>query len=172
MLRALPLTLLAVLSSGCGSDQLTAPPADPSVTPEDAVVRTRTRQVFPLEAPLINTCSNGGVGESIRLSGFIVLTIQTVSQSSGKSVEILHVNTQGVHGVGLTSGIQYQVMEHQTTVTHIGADGSLRIMFVFVLRTIGAGRGGNELLTSRFQLIIAADGTPNLLFDKTDSACR
>lgn len=170
MLRALFLVLLAVSSSACGSDKLTGP-ADPSLTPESAVTRGRTIEVFPLVAPLINTCFNGGVGESIRLSGSIVLTRQTVSHSSGKSIEVLHVTTQGVHGVGLTSGIQYQVMEHQNTVTQIRAEGT-SIMFVFTIRILGAGRVDNELLTSRFRLIIAADGTRTLVFDKLDHTCR
>jgi hypothetical protein len=172
VLRAFGLTVLAVLSSGCGSEQLTAPPADPSSSPEYVVAHTRTIQVFPLVAPLINACYNYGVGESISLSGSIVLTIETVIHSSGKSVEILHVKTKGVHGIGLTSGMQYQVMEHQNTVTHFGADGTRRIVFVFLIRTIGAGRGDNELLTSRFHLIITPDGTRELLFDTSHHTCH
>ena len=172
MLRALSLTVLAVLVSGCGSDQLAAPDVDASSNPELVVARTRTTQVFPLEAPLINACYNYGVGESISLSGSIVLTIETVSLSSGKSLEIVQVKTQGAHGVGLTSGIEYQVIEHQNTVTHVGADGARGIVFVFLIRTIGAGRGDNELLTSRFRLNIAPDGTRELIFDASSHTCR
>jgi hypothetical protein len=170
MLRAFTLALLAVLSNGCGSDKLTGP-ADPSLAPESIVTHSRTVQVFPLAAPLINTCFNGGVGESIRLFGSIVLTTQRVSQSSGKSVEVLHVRTEGVHGVGLTSGIRYQVIEHQNTVTQIRADGT-SVMFVFTIRVIGAGRVENEVGASRFRLIIAADGTRTLVFEELDHTCR
>jgi hypothetical protein len=170
MMRILPLAVCAVVVSGCGSERLTAPVADR--TPELTATRIRSHQEFPLQAPLINTCYNGGVGESIQLSGSIMLTIQTLSSSSGKFIEVLHVRTQGVHGVGLSSGIEYQVTEHQNSVTEASQDGSQSVQFVFSIRIIGAGPDNNELLTSRFRLIVAPDGTRTFVFDKTDHSCR
>jgi hypothetical protein len=169
-MRILPLAVFAVVVSGCGSERLTASVADR--TSDLAATPSRSRQVFPLEAPLINTCYNGGVGESIQLFGSIVLTIQTVSNSAGKFVEILEVRTQGVHGVGLSSGIQYQVIEHQSSVTQASEDGSQSIQFVFSIRTVGAGPGNNELLTSSFRLVVAPDGTRKFVFDRSDHTCR
>jgi hypothetical protein len=170
MMRILPLAVFAVVAGGCGSERLMAPAVDR--TPALTATRTRSREVIPLQAPLINTCYNSGVGESIQLSGSIVLTLQTLSSSSGKVIETLHVTTQGVHGVGLSSGIRYQVMEHQNSVTQVYLDGSQSVQFVFSIRIIGAGPGYNELLTSRFRLLVAPDGTHRFVFDETDDTCR
>jgi hypothetical protein len=150
----------------------TAPAVDHSLAAGLAVARSRSRQVFPLDAPLINSCYNGGVGESIRLSGFVVVTFQTMETPSGAFIDHVHVATRGVHGVGLTSGIRYQAMEHENDVSRTSSDGSRHVQFVLVLRTIAAGPGNNELLTSRFHLVITPDGTFHYNFDKTDHVCR
>lgn len=171
MVRVLPLAVLAVFVSGCASEQVTAPTTDAALSTALSGTRTSSRQVLAFDG-LINECFNGGGSESIRLSGSIVLTIQRITHLSGASIEVLHVTTQGVHGVGLTSGTRYQVMEHQNTITKLDADGTRSVQFVFSIRTIGAGRDNNELLTSRFRLIVAPDGTRTFLFDKTDHTCH
>lgn len=171
MVRVLPLAVLAVLVSGCASEQVTAPTTDPALSAALSVTRTSSRQAFPFDA-LINECFNGGGSESIRLSGSIVLTVQRITQPSGAFIEVLHVTTQAVHGIGLTSGTRYEVMEHQNTVTRVDVDGSRSVQFIFSIRTIGAGGDNNELLTSRFRLIVAPDGTRTFVFDNTDHTCH
>jgi hypothetical protein len=170
--RVLSRAALAVMISGCDSDLATEPTVDHALTAGLALARSRSRQIFPLDAPLINSCYNGGAGESIQLSGFVVVTFQTVETPSGAVISHVHVGTRGVHGVGLTSGIRYQALEHENDISRTSKDGSQHVQFLLVLRTIAPGPGNNELLTSRFHLVIAPDGSFRYTFNKTDHVCR
>jgi hypothetical protein len=170
--RALSRAALAFMISGCDSGLASEPSVEHSRTAELAAARSRLRQVFPLDAPLINSCYNGGAGESIQLSGFVVVTFQTIETRSGAVISHAHVGTRGVHGVGLTSGIRYQALEHENDVARTSKDGTSHVQFLLVLRTIAPGPGNDELLTSRFHLVIAPDGSFHYIFDKTDHVCR
>lgn len=171
MLRPFPLALLPtlVVLAGCAAPDR---PTEPSGHEAAAVARTRTTEVIPLDAPLINSCYGGGVGESIRLTGSLILTTRTLDTPAGRFSQVIQVRSQGVHGIGLTSGARYQVHERQHVISRLAPDGGQSIMFVFAIRIVGAGPVEDERLTSRFRLVIAPDGTSEFRFDEVKHTCR
>jgi hypothetical protein len=117
-------------------------------------------------------CANGGLGESVELTGplhtLITFTING-NNISGKT----HIQPQGISGIGLDTGDKYQ----GTGVTQDHFKGSFKNgqfnqTFVNNFRILGQGTGNNFLLHENLHLTVTANGEVTVSHDNFSVDCR
>jgi hypothetical protein len=144
----------------------------------NANTQSNATQVFisnekiAFDSTVLIPCANGGVGEYVALSGFLhALSTTTIN---GNNVRMkLHFQPQGIKGIGLITGDQYQ----GTGATQDEFKGSLvngqyEETFINNFRIIGQGNGNNYLLHETFHVTINANGVTTVLIDKIESDCK
>ena len=117
-------------------------------------------------------CAAGGAGENVDLSGplhtMITYTINRRHVSGA-----FHVQPQGMHGIGETTGTKYE----GTGVSEQTFTGSFRNeqntnSFVNNFRFIGQGPGNNFVMHETLHINISADGDVTVNHDNFSFACK
>lgn len=97
-----------------------------------------SEELVPYDRTLFVPCGNGGAGEEVTLTGSLKIVEHIVYNDRGFTFNY-HVIAQGVTGVGLSTGEQYQASGgNKGTITgEFGEDGQYTRVFMEQLRVIG-----------------------------------
>lgn len=97
-----------------------------------------SEEVVPYDRTLFVPCGNGGAGEEVSLTGSLKIVEHIVYNNHGFTFNY-HVIAQGITGVGLSTGEQYQASGgNKGTITgEFGEDGQYTRVFMEQLRIIG-----------------------------------
>ena len=97
-----------------------------------------SEELVPYDRTLFVPCGNGGAGEEVTLTGSLKIVEHTVYNDHGFTFNY-HVIAQGITGVGLSTGEQYQASGgNKGTITgEFGEDGQYTRVFMEQLRIIG-----------------------------------
>jgi hypothetical protein len=117
-------------------------------------------------------CAAGGVGEVVDLSGSLHTLLSITINGNKVSVD-MHVQPQGLSGLGETTGAKYQgtgVTEESFTASL--QNGQFNSTFVNNFRIIGQGPGNNLLVHENLHITINADGTVTVSHDNFSIDCK
>ena len=114
----------------------------------------------PFNETLFVPCSNGGSGENVALTGTTNLVYQMTWNDQGFNM-VYHSNSQGITGVGLTSG--------EIFLGSTGTKGSVRGSWVnnqwigiMLERMRIIGQNTTYIVKYKYQLIVTPDGKVNV----------
>jgi len=99
---------------------------------------TSSEELVPYDQTLFVPCAAGGAGEEVALTGSLKIVEQIVYNDHGFTFNY-HVMTQGITGVGLSTGEKFQVSGgNKGTITgEFGEEGQYSRVFIQQLRIIG-----------------------------------
>ena len=99
---------------------------------------TSSEELVPYDQVLFVPCAAGGAGEEVALKGSLKIVEQIVYNARGFTLNY-HVITQGITGVGLSTGEKFQSSGGiKSTITgEFGEDGQYSRVFIQQLRIIG-----------------------------------
>ena len=97
-----------------------------------------TEELVPYDRTLFVPCGNGGAGEEVTLTGSLKIVEHIVYNDHGFTFNY-HVIAQGITGVGLSTGEQYQASggNKGTIAGEFGEYGQYTNVFMGQLRIIG-----------------------------------
>ena len=97
-----------------------------------------SEELVPYDRTLFVPCGNGGAGEEVILMGSLKIVEHIIYNDRGFTFNY-HVIAQGITGVGLSTGEQYQASGgNKGTITgEFGEDGQYTRVFMEQLRIIG-----------------------------------
>jgi hypothetical protein len=125
----------------------------------------------PIDIFVFNPCANGGLGELIELTGplHVMLAIKE-DQAGGGAHVTMHAQPQGVHGVGLTTGLKYNGTGETDQTLNVNA--GVENTSVNNFKIIGQGPDNNYLLHENFHFTINADGSVTASVDNFSVVCH
>lgn len=161
--QSLPFFLCATfVLAACGgqsgiNNSLIAPVADRSIATQSASVAT-SNFIVPISLTQFVPCANGGIGETVVLSGNLHVVASTTITANNAHV-MMSNNPQGVTGVGSITGDKYQgtgVTREDLNV----ANGFFpeNLTFVNNFRIIGQGAANNLLVHENNHITVNANG--------------
>ena len=125
----------------------------------------------PFERILYVPCGNGGAGEAVSLTGTLKFVEEIVYNDHGFTFNY-HVIAQGVTGVGLTTGENYQASGgNKGNITgEFGEVGQYTRLFIDQLRIIGQ----NSVFTVMYKtkMTITPDGKITTSIEEENVDCR
>ena len=121
-------------------------------------------QAMPVDT-ILTACN----GETVHVTGTANCLEHTSTSSNGNFVFDAHMNYQGVTGVGLTTGAQYQVQSVDDLML-IGPVPSI-ITSVLSAQLIGQGSVPNLTMHAIFHLVVNSDGTSAFTADNFTGGC-
>lgn len=129
-----------------------------------------TNVSVPIDQSIVVPCANGGVGETVVLSGdlHIVLNV-TIDDQGGVHVKE-KFQPQGVSGLGLTTGTTYRATGGTQTEFNIGF--GVEETDINNVRLIGPGPGNNLLIHSTDHITINANGVVTVVHSNSTVDCR
>ena len=97
-----------------------------------------SEELVPYDRTLFIPCGNGGAGEEVTLSGSLKIVEHIIYNDRGFTFNY-HVIAQGITGIGLSTGQQYQASGgNKGTITgEFGEDGQYTRVFMEQMRIIG-----------------------------------
>jgi len=97
-----------------------------------------SEELVPYDRTLFVPCGNGGAGEEVTLTGSLKIVEHIIYNDRGFTFNY-HVIAQGITGVGLSTGEQYEASGgNKGTITgEFGEDGQYTRVFMEQLRIIG-----------------------------------
>jgi hypothetical protein len=97
-----------------------------------------TEEIVPYDQTLFVPCGNGGAGEDVALTGSLKILENIVYNNHGFTFNY-HVITQGITGVGLSTGEKFQASggSKGTITGEFGEEGQYSRVFIQQLRIIG-----------------------------------
>jgi hypothetical protein len=108
--------------------------------------------------------------EIIDLTGTASIIIAFTRDANGGTHEVVHLNWQGVSGVGELTGVKYQAIDStQTITTDVAAVDHTSIANI---RFVGQGQVPDLLLGSRFHLTVNPDGDVVVSRTELTSVCK
>ena len=118
--------------------------------------------VFP------NPCN----GEMIAFSGDAVYVTHIMPRPDGSVRTKIHANTQGVNGVGLTTGAQYQLIE-SVSLTELMTPDNATVYERVVLNVVGHGDAPNFFIHVVATVHVDfATGDVDVTFQQDRTECR
>ena len=125
----------------------------------------------PFERILFVPCGNGGAGEEVSLTGSLKFVEEIVYNGHGFTFNY-HVIAQGITGVGLITGENYQASGgNKGTITgEFGEEGQYTRLFIDQLRIIGQ----NSVFTVMYKtkMTITPDGKITTSIEEEIVDCR
>ncbi len=117
-------------------------------------------------------CANGGVGETVQLSG--TLHTLVTAQINGNNVSgKFHFQPEGVSGLGLTTGLKYQATGvTQNSFKTSLQNGQSNLTFVNNFRIVGQGPGNNFSVHENSHIAINANGDVTVTHDNFSIDCK
>lgn len=141
-----------------------------SFAPEtkSAAVPFNDQQSFDISTTLFNPCT----GELIDFEGQGHISVHGVMNNNKFSFHS-HFNTQGIHGVGQTSGLTYTGNE----ADNYSVNGSLTNPTLVITETqsfkmITAGGGNNFVVKALFHVTVTPNGDVTTLVDNFSIECQ
>jgi len=171
---ALALTATAAMLAAC-ADAPSAPRATASRPAASAFAsgnRTFNDVRVPVGMPVRVPCGRMGM-EIVPLSGVEHASLQFVQTATGATSLRMHVNAQGVTGVGLVSGDLYRASGTTEETYAFDALGPLESYYLtYTFNVTSAGATGNIVAHELLRMTFDADGNPSLDVVKFDGECR
>ena len=167
------LAATAVLTAACSSTDSVAPATAPAsarraVSANADGVTTLSR---PIEQYVWVSCTNGGVGEAVRVTGELRYDVQRTKDSSGVYHFGIKSNTSDLTAVGLTTGTLFRgvMTERVNSRAEDYLNEDLRTADIIRFAAIGSGDSYSLMVSSH---IIVSDGD-YVLWDQTwNEVCR
>jgi hypothetical protein len=125
---------------------------------------THLRFRFPIDRT-VDSCT----GEQVAITG-TAQEILYFQETSDSFHFIDHINWQGVHGVGLTSGLRYQAINSVTFTHNIGKGESLTFTGTFMV--VAQGLAPNLVAKAVLHLTVNANGEVTSDFTLGTFECR
>ena len=137
-----------------------------------AMAAVQVNDTTDIDLTIFVSCADGGVGETVDLSGplhtLISFTING-NKVSGK----MHFQPQGISGTGETTGDKYQATGvTQETFKNSLQNGQANDTFINNFRIIGQGPGNNFLVHETLHFTINANGTTTVSHDNFSMDCK
>ena len=126
----------------------------------------------PITLSLYISCANDGHGEYVDVSGTTHVTLNFTVSANGSTL-VMHVNPQGLVGVGQTTGNIYRATGVTQVATTVAADGyPYEYTVVNNFRFIGPGSGNNYNLHSLQHATVNANGSMTVFIDSFSTDCK
>jgi hypothetical protein len=123
---------------------------------------------MPIRVP----CGRMGM-EIVPLSGVEHASLQFVQTATGATSLRMHVNAQGVTGVGLVSGDLYRASGTTEETYDFASLGPLESYYLtYTFNVTSAGATGNIVAHELLRMSFDAEGNPSLDVVKFDGECR
>jgi hypothetical protein len=137
-----------------------------------AAVDTNVR--LPVDSFVFVPCANGGAGETVHLTGTVLVLFTTTSTESGQFITIAHFQPQGVSGVGETTGDRYRGTGPGFFLTRANLNLAANEVSTFLtnFRIIGPGAGNNLLIHNLFHLTVNGNGVVTAEVIKSSVECK
>jgi hypothetical protein len=165
-----------VVLAACTDAPTAVSPKDIARPSLQALTSTKSTDVVNVKVPfdleVFVPCAAGGAGEDVELSGFRHVLLRSTVSKSGSIEEKLHVQLEGLSGVGSATGDKYQgtgVTQYEITLHN-----PLPITETFTsdLHIIGQGPGNNFRLHETFHFTINANGEVTASVDHVRVDCK
>jgi hypothetical protein len=129
-----------------------------------------TEEIVPYDQTLFVPCGNGGAGEDVALTGSLKILENIVYNDHGFTFNY-HVITQGITGVGLSTGEKFQASGgNKGTITgEFGEEGQYSRVFIQQLRIIG--QNSVFKVTYKTKITITPDGKITTSIDDETIDC-
>ena len=166
--------VLGLLALGCGDGSRT----NPVTTQQGRTTRateadtSASQTTLALNITVFVPCAFGGAGDTVTLSGDLHYRFHMTSDGNGGIHTEMHINPQGVVGVG-SSGDTYRGTGVTRTHVNAAVDGFPRTFtFVNNFRIIGQGSGNNLMVHQVTHLTVNANGDLTASVETTDIDCQ
>ena len=131
-----------------------------------------THIFFDSDSVVFVPCADGGVGEFVHLTGKLHILGTTTINGNNFSGTV-HMQPQGISGVGLTTGDKY----HATGITKGSFKGSVvngqyQESFENNFRIIGQGPGNNLLVHQTIHITFKANGEMTASVENIKMECK
>ena len=122
---------------------------------------------LPVSGTAVSDCPGG---ESVDFSGSAHLLFHATIDSDGGSHADMHINSQGVSGIGESSGATYHIPEevHINSNGHVGSEGTITLSE----KLIGQGPDNNEVMHLTLHETVNANGTVTALVNNFFIKCQ
>ena len=162
---------IAVGVAACADSPAPVAPGAPGVlaTLEADAVEQVT---VPFSATIWIGCANGGAGESVALSGELVISSHETVDADGGTHTRQMMRPQAVTGVGATSGMNYKGTGMAFMSEGVSDDGGSVYTFVNNFRIIGQGPGNNLLVHLVVHQTTNADGVVATDVNLSSHTCK
>jgi hypothetical protein len=129
-----------------------------------------TEEIVPYDQTLFVPCGNGGAGEEVALTGSLKIMENIVYNDHGFTFNY-HVITQGITGVGLSTGEKFQASGgNKGTITgEFGEEGKYSRVFIQQLRIIG--QNSVFKVTYKTKITVTPDGKITTSIDDETIDC-
>jgi hypothetical protein len=140
------------------------------VAPVKAAVQVNDRT--DIDLTIFVPCADGGVGETVDLSGPLHTLISFTINGNNVSGK-MHFQPQGISGTGETTGDKYQATGvTQESFKNSLQNGQANDTFINNFRIIGQGPGNNFLVHETLHFTINANGTTTVSHDNFSIDCK
>jgi hypothetical protein len=167
------LAATAALVAACGTTDSVAPTTSPATPRRD--ISTGAANVTSMSRPIDQyvwvSCTNGGAGEAVRVTGELHYEVQRTEDASG----VFHLNfksaTSGLTAVGLTSGTFFRglMTEHISSRAEDYLNEDVRTADIIRFVAPGSGDSYSLMVSSHF----IVDQGNYVLWDQTwNEVCR
>jgi hypothetical protein len=126
----------------------------------------------PITLQVFVPCADGGVGETIEVSGSLHELISVTSDSAGGLHVTQQDNPQHVGGVGLTTGAKYRATGLTREEFSTTASGVFEFTFINRFDMVGQGPGNNFSVHETAHETVLPDGTVTVSFDNFSVTCQ
>ena len=131
-----------------------------------------TNSSVPITLDVFVPCADGGVGETIEVSGFVHVQSSVTFDRAGGVHFSEQVNPQGVGGTGLTTGDKYRAIGLTRDDFSTTSSGVLQLTFINRFDMIGQGPGNNFSVHETEHVTVLPDGTVTVFFDNLSITCK
>jgi hypothetical protein len=137
-----------------------------------AMAAVQVNDTTDIDLTIFVSCADGGVGETVDLSGPLHTLISFTINGNNVSGK-MHFQPQGISGTGETTGDKYQATGvTQETFKNSLQNGQANDTFINNFRMIGQGPGNNFLVHETLHFTINANGTTTVSHDNFSMDCK
>ena len=133
-----------------------------------------TNRFLPFTEVALNPCANGGAGEHVLISGILHILEHETDHRDGSSRN-LHLQTQGVSGIGVSTGDVYRriTLTSRHDNTHFApGPGAQTFKLIEAFRLIGPGPDNDFVARFEVHITINANGELVVTRNTTSVDCR
>jgi hypothetical protein len=110
-------------------------------------------------------------GDTIQLTGTLLVTTSTTSTPSGGLIAAVHFQPQGVSGVDTTTGTVFHAVGLTRDLTVNSPPGGSNETFVNRFHIQATGGAQSFVVNELFHVTVTPDGSVRVTFDKASSTC-
>lgn len=160
-------------AAACSSTDSVAPAAAPELARR--TISPNAQAVTPVSAPIDQyvwvSCTNGGAGEAVHVTGELRYDVQSTQDSSGVYHLSIKSNTLGLTAVGQMSGTLFRGMMTERVNSRAEDYLNMDVRIADMIRFVAPGSGDSYSLIATSRFIV--DAGNYVLWDQTWSeVCR